>query len=319
MVAMSIIAGVLFLLLVGAVIMLFSADKKIVEIEKSLKTKGLENVTLSRELNSTRKNLEELDSKCGTTAQTIVKRNQTIEEQKARIEALKKDVMTRVDTETRLKSDIETKSKRIKELEGKIAECMIGAETQNKALEAYAAAKEKLEKKLEQEEIEREELAKKKADEITRETRENFLTKVGELSIKEKRADEAIKKAEEDSKRLEQEYNKKKQELEDETAKTRKEVTEALEKTVEAIDKELGNKIADIALMNTLAFTCSCSEDLIPCSIDFTKENTFRCSHCGSVYRVALRAEPVYLEKAISDADYEALIQRRLQEHSQDA
>lgn len=298
--------------------MLFSADKKIVEFEKNIKDKDRENNNLSSELASTRKSLEELDTKCGVTAQTIVKRNQTIEEMKSRIEVLKREVMENVDNANRLSGENETKAKRIKDLEGKIAECMQGAETQSKALEAYAAAKEELEKKLEQEKIDREKLAKEKAEEITKETRENFLTKVGELSIKEKRADEAIKKAEEDSKRLEQEYNKKKQELEEDTAKTRQEVTEALEKTVEAIDKELGNRIADIALMNTLAFTCSCSEDLIPCSIDFTKENTFRCNHCGSVYRVALRAEPVYLEKAISDADYEALIARRLKEHSQD-
>ena len=92
----------------------------------------------------------------------------------------------------------------------------------------------------------------------------------------------------------------------------KKQVEEDIKKLVEDIDKKTGDKIKEIAMSNTLEFKCACSDDLIPCSIDFTKDNTYRCSKCGTVYRVDFRAEPVAIGRSASEEDYLELVQRRL-------
>lgn len=221
---------------------------------------------------------------------------------------------------------IETLNATIVESENKIASLESGAnslKTTNVALldENNNLKKElvKAEKDLASEVKNREKLAKKLGEEMTKEAREKLLLKTEELSIKEKRADEKIKEADEKSKKLEQSYNERKEELEKNIAQQEKEIKEQLEETVKGIDDALGKKIEEIALTNTLAFTCSCSPDLIPCSIDFTKENTFRCKKCGSVYRVDMRAEPVFIERTASDADYAELVKRRLENHAENA
>lgn len=174
-------------------------------------------------------------------------------------------------------------------------------------------------KELEKEREDREILAKQRGAEMVEEEKSKFLLKLDELSIKEKRADEAIKKAEDDSKKLEQEYNELKADLQRQTEEERKTALDELQKVVQDIDNGLGEKIAEITMMNTLAFNCTCSSDLIPCSIDFTKENFFRCPKCGNTYRVGLRAEPILIDRTASEAEFQSLINKKLEEYGENA
>lgn len=70
-------------------------------------------------------------------------------------------------------------------------------------------------------------------------------------------------------------------------------------------------------LKNTLMFSCVCSKDLIPCPIDFTKENTFVCPKCGSKYKVALSAEPILIDRAVNEKQLADLIEERLNENKE--
>jgi hypothetical protein len=68
-------------------------------------------------------------------------------------------------------------------------------------------------------------------------------------------------------------------------------------------------------MKNILTFSCSCSKDLIPCPIDFTKENTFVCPRCDSKYKVAISANPILIGRSISEGEFAELVEKRLNEN----
>ena len=105
------------------------------------------------------------------------------------------------------------------------------------------------------------------------------------------------------AKNLEQDYNNACEEV-------KTELFEQLEK----VDSALQEHAENLAMKNILTFSCSCSKDLIPCSIDFTKENTFICPKCSSKYRVAINANPILIGRAISDEQFSDLLEKRLNE-----
>ena len=105
------------------------------------------------------------------------------------------------------------------------------------------------------------------------------------------------------AKNLEQDYNNACEEV-------KTELIEQLEKVDSAVQEHAEN----LAMKNILTFSCSCSKDLIPCPIDFTKENTFICPKCGSKYRVAINANPILIGRAISDEQFSDLLEKRLNE-----
>ena len=109
-------------------------------------------------------------------------------------------------------------------------------------------------------------------------------------------------------------YEKKKKEDEEELEQAVIETEEALKKSVEEVDKVIGNKIADLTLKNTLTFDCVCGEKNIPCFIDLTKENTFRCTACNSVYSVQAKFSPVIIGKASSEEEFLKIIEKRMAE-----
>lgn len=119
------------------------------------------------------------------------------------------------------------------------------------------------------------------------------------------------------NKRLEEikaNYDKKKEEDEKELSISIAEVENELKKSIEDIDKAIGEKIADLTLKNTLTFDCVCGETNIPCFIDLTKENTFRCKKCNSVYSVQTKFSPVIIGKASSDEEFLKIVEKRMQE-----
>lgn len=123
-----------------------------------------------------------------------------------------------------------------------------------------------------------------------------------------KKAGEIEKKSQEKydllAKNLEQDYNNACEEV-------KTELFEQLEK----VDSALQEYAENLAMKNILTFSCSCSKDLIPCHIDFTKENTFTCPKCGSKYRVAINANPILIGRAISDEQFTDLLEKRLNEN----
>ena len=76
----------------------------------------------------------------------------------------------------------------------------------------------------------------------------------------------------------------------------------------------IGDRITDLTLKNTLTFDCVCGEKNIPCFIDLTKESTFRCSKCNSVYAVQAKFSPMIIGRASSEEEFKALIERRMME-----
>lgn len=109
-------------------------------------------------------------------------------------------------------------------------------------------------------------------------------------------------------------YEKKKQEDQEELDNAIAETEEQLKESVEALDKMIGDKIADLTLKNTLTFDCVCGEKDIPCFIDLTKENTFRCKKCNSVYSIQAKFSPVIIGKASSEEEFLRIIEKRMQE-----
>lgn len=106
------------------------------------------------------------------------------------------------------------------------------------------------------------------------------------------------------SNNLEQEYNNACEEV-------KNELFEHLEK----VDKVIQTHAEELAMKNILTFSCSCSRDLIPCAIDFTKENTFVCPKCGSKYKVAINANPILIGRAVSEEQFVSLLEERLNEN----
>jgi hypothetical protein len=125
---------------------------------------------------------------------------------------------------------------------------------------------------------------------------------------------EAIKLKEEE---FETKFETLKNELEQDYNSACDEVKSEIFKQLEEIDNALAEHAENIALKNVLTFSCSCSKDLIPVPIDFTKENTFICKKCGSKYRVAINANPILVGRSISDEEFAGLLEKRLNEEEQ--
>lgn len=134
--------------------------------------------------------------------------------------------------------------------------------------------------------------------------------KNAEIKKREEELNDKIKSFEEERASLIERFEQEKKDFENE----KKQVEEDIKNLVADIDKKTGEKIKEIAMSNTLEFKCACSDTLIPCSIDFTKDNTYRCSKCGTVYRVDFRAEPVSIGRSASEEEYLKLVERRLDE-----
>lgn len=96
------------------------------------------------------------------------------------------------------------------------------------------------------------------------------------------------------------------------------EVKNELFQQLEVVDKAVKQHAENLALKNILTFSCSCSRDLIPVGIDFSKENTFTCPKCGSKYRIAISANPVLIGRAVSDEQFADLIEERLNENKRE-
>lgn len=105
---------------------------------------------------------------------------------------------------------------------------------------------------------------------------------------------------------------KKASELEQEYVEACEAVKNELFNELKKIDTILGEHALDLATKNILTFSCSCSKDLIPCPIDFSKENTFICPKCSSKYKVIISANPVLIGRSISDEDFADLVEARL-------
>ena len=109
--------------------------------------------------------------------------------------------------------------------------------------------------------------------------------------------------------------NQEKAKLEEEYNAACEEVKTELFAQLEEIDKALSEHAIDLASKNILTFSCSCSRDLIPCPIDFSKENTFICPKCGSKYKVAISANPILIGRSISEEDFAELVEERLNDN----
>jgi hypothetical protein len=96
------------------------------------------------------------------------------------------------------------------------------------------------------------------------------------------------------------------------------EVKNELFQQLEVVDETIKQHAENLALKNILTFSCSCSRDLIPVGIDFSRENTFVCPKCGSKYRIAISANPVLIGRAVSDEQFADLIEERLNENKRE-
>lgn len=113
---------------------------------------------------------------------------------------------------------------------------------------------------------------------------------------------------------LKKDYEKRKAELDEEIDEAVREAEEALEENIANVDNMLENRIAEITAKNTRMFNCLCSDKPIPCFIDLSQENTYRCPDCGGVYRVEITMNPIMIGKAISDEQYVQMIKTRIEE-----
>lgn len=157
----------------------------------------------------------------------------------------------------------------------------------------------------------------KKFDEYKEELNADFINSKKELSeilekeYKEKAESFISKKA----KKLKERYNILTKKLEVDYNNACEEVKNELFEHLEKVDKSIEEHAQNLALKNILTFSCSCSNDLIPCPIDFTKENTFVCPRCGSKYRVAINANPILVGRAVSEEQFASLLEKRLNEN----
>jgi hypothetical protein len=122
--------------------------------------------------------------------------------------------------------------------------------------------------------------------------------------------------------KLEEEYKEKynllAKDLEQEYNNACEEVKGELFQQLEVVDKAVKQHAENLALKNILTFSCSCSRDLIPVGIDFSKENSFTCPKCGSKYRIAISANPILIGRAVSDEQFADLIEERLNENKRE-
>lgn len=122
------------------------------------------------------------------------------------------------------------------------------------------------------------------------------------------------KKTQEIKEKYKEKYNSLVKDLELEYNNACEEVKNELFEQLQKVDSAVQSHVESAAMKNILTFSCSCSKDLIPCAIDFTKENTFLCPKCGSKYKVAINANPILVGRAISDEQFADLLEKRLNE-----
>lgn len=116
---------------------------------------------------------------------------------------------------------------------------------------------------------------------------------------------------------LEKEYKTLAENLEQDFNIACEEVKKELFAQLDDVDIKLEEHARNLASKNILNFSCSCSRDLIPCPIDFSKENTFICPKCNSKYRIAITANPILIGKSISEEDFAELVKQRLNENKE--
>ena len=165
-------------------------------------------------------------------------------------------------------------------------------------------------------------------DEETHELLETFVRKLEDKhsleinSIKKKYQTKLSNALNKKTKELEAKYKEKydllAKNLEQDYDNACEEVKNELFQQLEVVDNAVKQHAENLALKNILTFSCSCSRDLIPCPIDFSKENVFTCPKCGSQYRVAINANPVLIGRAISDEQFADLIEKRLDENKRE-
>lgn len=122
------------------------------------------------------------------------------------------------------------------------------------------------------------------------------------------------KKTEEIKEKYKEKYNSLAKDLELEYNNACEEVKNELFEQLQKVDLAVQTYIESATMKNILTFSCSCSKDLIPCVIDFTKENTFVCPKCGSKYKIAINANPILIGRTISDEQFADLLEKRLHE-----
>ena len=122
------------------------------------------------------------------------------------------------------------------------------------------------------------------------------------------------KKTQELEEEYKEKYNLLAKDLELEYNNACEEVKNELFEQLQKVDLAVQTHVESATMKNILTFSCSCSKDLIPCVIDFTKENTFVCPKCGSKYKIAINANPILVGRAISDEQFADLLEKRLNE-----
>lgn len=148
-------------------------------------------------------------------------------------------------------------------------------------------------------------LISKSANEELKETKRELTQNVERLkgTLKQKFKKELEKKYKSLASQLEQEYNE-----------ACEEVKQELFSELEKVDIAVKQHVEELSMKNILTFSCSCSRDLIPVAIDFSKENTFICPKCGSKYKIAINANPILVGRDISDEQFADLVEKRLNE-----
>ena len=111
-------------------------------------------------------------------------------------------------------------------------------------------------------------------------------------------------------------YEKEKEANEQELEEAIKETEKELKGWVDKVDEMIEDKIADLTLKNTLTFDCVCGKKDIPCFIDLTKENAFRCDQCNSVYSINAKFSPVIIGRASSEEEFAKIVENRMQEEA---
>lgn len=165
------------------------------------------------------------------------------------------------------------------------------------------------EKELESRELEFDNLVKEMQDDLQR-IKKNYKNKC-QKDLKKKLQKIAAEKEQE----IEQRYEKLKNDLELEYSNACEDVKKELFEQLETVDNAIAEHAKELAMKNILTFSCSCSRDLIPCPIDFSKENTFICPKCGSKYRVSISANPILIGRSISDEEFAELVEERLNDN----
>lgn len=141
----------------------------------------------------------------------------------------------------------------------------------------------------------------------------NFIKKKYQLKL----TNSLNKKTQEIEEKYKEKYNLLANNLEQDYNDACEEVKNELFTELEKVDVAMKNHAEELAMKNILTFSCSCSRDLIPVAIDFSKENTFICPKCGSKYRIAINANPILVGRAVSDEQFADLIEKRLNENKE--